>query len=243
MPTAVLKILSPNGHILQSRALIDTGAEASFASSRLAQKLGLILYDTHAKISGVGGIAICVSHKRTILNILTVEGPQRTLEIEVLVLPKLCSQGKSFPITGHQWNHLNGIRLADPGPSSSRDIDILIGSDVYGQLVLNGFRRSPTGTPSAQRTALGWIVFGPTGSSNDTNSPYALCAVVNGSYSQDENLDLALIRFWELENVPRVRIMSLEDKECERMFKETHRRLKDGRYLVRLPVRKDLQDE
>lgn len=47
----------------------------------------------------------------------------------------------------------------------------------------------------------------------------------------------ALQRFWEVEEVPRSIRQSPEEEACERMFLE-HRREADGRYVVRLPIKR-----
>lgn len=41
---------------------------------------------------------------------------------------------------------------------SSDLIDIIIGADLFGQLVLDGVRRGSPGEPTAQNTTLGWIL-------------------------------------------------------------------------------------
>lgn len=50
-------------------------------------------------------------------------------------------------------------------------------------------------------------------------------------------------RFWETEEPPRAILpLTADEQECEDHFARTHRRLFDGRYQVRLPLRSELPD-
>lgn len=61
------------------------------------------------------------------------------------------------------------LRLADFNPSSRNRIDVLIGTDIYGTILLDGLRRSSTDTLVAQHTIFGWILFGSSNWYNDSN--------------------------------------------------------------------------
>jgi len=54
-------------------------------------------------------------------------------------------------------------RSGTGGSESRESIHLLIGADLYGSLLTGNLRQGPLGTPTAQRTALGWIISGPTG--------------------------------------------------------------------------------
>jgi hypothetical protein len=51
-------------------------------------------------------------------------------------------------------------------------------------------------------------------------------------------LHIQLEKFWTVESLNN-RVLTVEEKECERHFQETTVRLEDGKYQVRLPIRKD----
>jgi len=38
------------------------------------------------------------------------------------------------------WSHLSGLKLADPDPTGSDSIDLIIEADLFGSLLLNGIR-------------------------------------------------------------------------------------------------------
>lgn len=62
--------------------------------------------------------------------------------------------------TNENWYHLNKLPLADPKYNIPGDIDILLGGDVWDEIVMKGLRLSKNGSPVAQRTKLEWILNG-----------------------------------------------------------------------------------
>ncbi|XP_071575474.1 uncharacterized protein [Temnothorax nylanderi] len=129
------------------------------------------------------------------------------------------------------WSHLQDLDLADPDPSDPSPIHLLIGADLYGAILRNDLRQGPLGTPTAQRTIFGWIVYGPTGA----RSTHGAAPVLNCIATDDT--DRLLERFWETEEIRARPALSEADEKCERHFRETHSRDSEGRYVVRLPFK------
>lgn len=131
------------------------------------------------------------------------------------------------------WSHLGGLKLADPDPTGSDPIDLKIGADLFGSLLLNGIRKGTANEPIAQDTVLGWIISGPTG---QVQAEKPTSIGVHHTFV-DDDLDFNLRRFWEVEEVPRTSKLSLDDQACEEYFLHTHSRDRNGRYIVRLPFK------
>ncbi|XP_046144711.1 uncharacterized protein LOC123988495 [Osmia bicornis bicornis] len=116
---------------------------------------------------------------------------------------------------------------------SSDPIDIVIGADLFGQLLLDGVRKGSTSEPIAQNTHLGWILSGPT-------STHPLPFFIDAHHATLlENLDADLRRFWEVENIPTQSVLSPEEEKCELHFQSSHTRTSEGRYIVRLPFKSE----
>ncbi|XP_011858428.1 PREDICTED: uncharacterized protein LOC105555985 [Vollenhovia emeryi] len=130
------------------------------------------------------------------------------------------------------WPHLRDLPLADPDPSSNHPIHVLIGADLYGSLLLDGLRQGPVGTPTGQRTVLGWIISGPVGSARPAGES---ASVLNCVSCEDTNS--LLQRFWEDESIPSRTSLTEEEERCEKHFVATHSRDLQGRYIVRLPFK------
>lgn len=98
-----------------------------------------------------------------------------------------------------------GLDLADfSSNESSLQVDILIGSDYYWDLVTGSVCRSTKG-PTALHTKLGWVLSGPTISNEVMQCSMNLTTthVLRVDTLQDETtgLDERLRAFWELESL------------------------------------------
>ena len=132
----------------------------------------------------------------------------------------------SFELHNQHWYHLQGLQLADPEFLVPSDIDILLGADVYGELIQSEVRKGGHHDPIAQLTYFGWVVLGPT---EELGSSPVISSHVSVEHSRD-----ILIRFWEQEEVPITTAADLtpEEAECEEHFQQTHSRDISGRYMV-----------
>jgi len=139
----------------------------------------------------------------------------------------------------HQWEYLADLALADPTLTRAEPIEIIIGSDLYGEIIRDGIRRGAVGQPIAQNTIFGWILSGPTALPHSAQSSTVQYCSHAASLSQAEmlSLDNALRRFWELEEIPRQTVLTPDEQRCEDHFIATHSRSADGRYIVRLPFK------
>ena len=134
----------------------------------------------------------------TRLNLVLRDG--ETLFAVPLICEPLTCQSVSF--CQENFNHLNGLHLADPSVGSSHlDVDILIGSDQYWELVTGETCRVAS-RPDAINTELGWVLSGPVAPS--IQDATATCLVshtmcVDGLRKDPQVLDDRLKSFWELE--------------------------------------------
>lgn len=137
----------------------------------------------------------------------------------------------------NNWHHVADLNLADDDLLSADPIDIIIGADLYGAILLEGIRRGKPGEPIAQNTALGWIISGP------ASHPSFSSAVHTHHGAVLENLDATLRKFWEIEDRHLPISRSIEEKLCEEHFFSTHKRDQRGRYIVRLPFKPTLPED
>ncbi|XP_015437833.1 PREDICTED: uncharacterized protein LOC107192979 [Dufourea novaeangliae] len=132
-------------------------------------------------------------------------------------LPSL--QLPTFDGALEQWENLN---LADDQPMSSDPIDLLIGADLYGQLLTGEIRRRAVNEPVAQSTRLGWILSGPI---HQSKIPSRVEVHHNAVF---ERLDESIRKFWEVETIPVQSVLSPAEEKCERHFRTTHSRAENG---------------
>lgn len=120
------------------------------------------------------------------------------------------------------WSYLLHLHLADPDVGRSGQIDILLGVDIYADVMLNGRWISPPGSPMAFEMKFGWV---------DHPQPQVTSNFV--SVSCDDDL---LRKFWEIEETPEQDSdLSPEEKYVLKHFGETHSHTQSGRLMVPLP--------
>ena len=63
----------------------------------------------------------------------------RSWEWEVVVLPKITADVPSTSVTlNNNWKHLSNLQLADPNLGTPRNIDLILGGDVFSRVVHYG---------------------------------------------------------------------------------------------------------
>ncbi|XP_075991280.1 uncharacterized protein LOC142986629 [Anticarsia gemmatalis] len=108
----------------------------------------------------------------------------------------------------------------------SGPIDLLLGADIYSELILNGVIRSDKSYPIAQQTKVGWILCGKVETFH--------CMVTLNDF---ENM----ARFWETEEIPDKSAPSSEEQHCEEYYNATTIRLANGQYVVQMPMKPNFE--
>ena len=170
--TCQVKVNAPEGTSIKARALLDSGSTTSFVSERIVQALGLIRRSKCLTISGIGGL----SHKSPLQSVSTFEitslySPKSKYSLTAIVVPRVTCDLPLQPVhMDPQWSHLSGLALADPDFASPGRIDLLLGADIYADVLLHGRRCGPQGTPTAFETQFGWVLAGRTTSSSHSSN-------------------------------------------------------------------------
>ncbi|XP_067214187.1 uncharacterized protein [Linepithema humile] len=234
MATARILVCTDAGRKLCLRALIDTGSfEATFITERAAQALKVKRQKTHIQVSGLDGQPSGVVQYNTKLTLKSCSSQEGSVVVTALILPNLTSYHPTNFVNKNDYAHLQDLHLADSNPSSRERIDVLIGADIYGLILLNGLRKGTKDAPVAQRTIFGWILFGSC--IKDDNMNYKVTTSLQCSITP--SVDSLLRSFWEVEELVLPSALSSDDKICEQHFVSTYTRLASGRYVVRLPFK------
>ena len=119
---------------------------------------------------------------------------------------------------------------------------MILGADIYGDLILSGIRHGRSNEPVARKMALGWVLTGsirPCHGEGLVSSRIFHCSMIENNIS----LSKELRRFLEFEETPFAPAVSVEDEICESLFASEHHRLPNGRYSVPLPRRSIMSSE
>lgn len=206
--------------------MLDQGSAMTLVTERLAQRLRLKRQRVSVSISGVGGASIAAQYA---VQVSRVAQWATTLVFHVRSRIKSLSTYVP-PRTNHiqSLDYLQGLELADQFPSSHDKINILIGADLYGILLLDGLRRRASNEPVAQNTIFGWILSGVTSAESTPYSP----SITTQHCCTNAELIHQLRQFWEIEEALVQSHLSEDEKRREEHFRSTHRRDSTGRFIV-----------
>ncbi|XP_046604989.1 uncharacterized protein LOC124297725 [Neodiprion virginianus] len=234
---ATVELIASNpetGERIIARALLDQGSESSFVTESLAQQLRLRRHQATIPIIGVGAHQSAVTRGIATLQLQSRAHTSFSCQVEALVLPRLTSYLPSFRLLVEDWPHLRGLNLADPSFAHPTQIDVILGADIYSNIIGQGVRRGAPGTPIAQETQFGWVLSGCV--SAEAASP-SYGAVQGFQCSLDHELLDLVQKFWKQEEVSKPLALTSEEERCEQHFRETVSRTASGRYVVRLPLK------
>ncbi|XP_065078787.1 uncharacterized protein LOC135701780 [Ochlerotatus camptorhynchus] len=233
LSTAVIKVLDGDNKYQYARALLDSGSQPSFISEALCQRLNLKRTKLNSPVSGIGQSMVNVRYGVT-MSIASRFGTF-TSNLDCLVLPKLTVALPSCSIDVTRWRIPRHLPLADPQFNISQGVDVIIGAELFYLLLENQQISLDAGYPILQKTVLGFVVCGKV-----TEQATTEVVVQSSHLCTDESLDSQLERFWEIENLDSEKAFTPDEQFCEEHFQQTISRDENGRYVVHLPLRKEL---
>ncbi|XP_050516294.1 uncharacterized protein LOC126891155 [Diabrotica virgifera virgifera] len=192
------------------------------------------------KIVGVGQ-AISKLNNRVKLNVSSCTSDFNSV-IDCLVLENITDR---LPTTSFNKNILKipkDIKLADVTYNRAREIDLLIGSSVFWEILQLDRIQLEDSKVVLQETQLGWILGGAISSTSSQVERYA--NNFSSELSQKQAVDKILLKFWEIEDVHSSvkTFLSEEDQYCETYFKDTLKRADDNKFIVSIPFKENLAD-
>ena len=221
LPIAIIPVIASDGSILKCRALLDSGAQLSMMTEDCAQRLQLKRTPNSMRLNGIVS-SQNISSSVVIFKIQTPCVP--FFEVKALVRPNLSQflPTHSFKVKGCFQSR--SINLADPEFMESRQFDLILGSDVYEHVVLDG-KLQEDNSLHLRNTIFGWVVSGKI--LEQKNQVHTVTVL---------ETDIDLKRFWELEEVQLPQKMT-EEIQCEQHFIDTTKQDEDGRFIVKLPFK------
>lgn len=235
LSTAIVDICGQSGVYHKARVILDSGSERSFITQSFCEKLNTQIIQSTQQIHGVGNSITQCSQSCNIE--LKSRNSSFNARVQCLILPQISSKLPTTTLSSY-FNIPDNITLADPRFYDSQQIDLLIGADLFWELINEGKMRLKNG-PYLQNTKLGWIVSGLIQSFTQKPVKHVSCNLTHSSESDTCSLDQLLRKFWEIEELPMStnKLCSDEELACEEHFIKTTKRLADGRFSVRIPLK------
>lgn len=232
--TAMVRVRDELGNHHAVRVLIDSGSQISAVTSAFVTRLGLQRRKCHTQIVGLAQQPVAHVKGATSCTVLPHDNSDFEFNCdELIILPRITSLMPANPLPATVRQHYKQFKLADPNFDVPARVDMLIGGDIFLQLLRpRGDIVHIPGLPSALDTLLGWVLVGTVSESDERSPPFTSLSV-----SVTPPIETLLQQFWNIEEpVPSV-APTTEDELCEKWFVDTTSRDICGRYSVALPFR------
>lgn len=234
LSTARVLIADQSGHFHEARALLDNGSQSNFIRKTLVSKLGLSLYDINLSVSGISTSATKGTIKSRFNNF--------SVNLDFVVLDKITNCLPTTHIKKEAFIIPSNVNLADEFFNTPSEIDILLGVGVFYELLLVGQIRTAEKMPIFQKTQLGWIISGNIPYTNSGKLTNIKHSQVSQSLLSLTNVSSQIEAFWKLEEIQSKQFLNKTEKECIDLFNNTTLRERDGKFVVKLPLKDDLMD-
>ncbi|KAL0850467.1 hypothetical protein ABMA28_012265 [Loxostege sticticalis] len=247
LPTAQVKLTAKHGKQILARALLDSGSQVSLVTNKIVGRLGLSPVRTNTHIVGITNIGQpvdkCINLELQsmvypfkinvdchIVKTITTQLPQTNIDLSSITFPANC-------------------KLADATFNVPGDVDLLLGADVFFQVLLpqpdvvsspSSSQQCATPTtsapqPSVIHTAFGVVVAGRSNTKTSNQVVSLFCNECNS------NINDNLSAFWSTEKVPEIFPEQLPEHDyCERLFKDTTV-LENNKFTVTMPTKVPLE--
>ncbi|XP_043479886.1 uncharacterized protein LOC122509722 [Leptopilina heterotoma] len=227
--TAIVDIIDNQGHSHPCRILLDNGSQSHYMTEKMASLLKLPRQSVNIAVTGLNLASNDINESVS----ATFKSRFNNFEkkLDFLVVPHVTGTLPSIPINRNVHNIPTNLKLADPEFFKPAEVDALIGVQLFYKLICVGQVKLQGHEAILQKTRLGWIIAG------DVSQRYlgfknTTCHLTMNStlFQNDE-----LTRFWEIEEVQKKQIFSVQEQACESHFSQNVKRNDNGQYIVKLP--------
>lgn len=226
LSTALAKVTDVNGELHTARILLDNGSTSNFITQELCGKLGLVRQSTSSTVSGINGQVSSTSETCS-LHLQSCDGSYQA-KVSCFVMPKITQSLPGSYVDKRYITIPPGIQLADPSFNIPSAINILVGAEVFWDVLGSDTINLGKNQPRLQSSKLGWLISGRV---SQLRTQPSVCHFL----SQEESDQVT--RFWELDTVSSDSCFSTEEQACEKLFQETTRRDTHGQFVVTIPLK------
>ncbi|XP_049865557.1 uncharacterized protein LOC126366489 [Pectinophora gossypiella] len=246
LSTALIKVYDSQNKEHVVRAILDSGSTSCLMTEKLYRNLNLPASQINKSIIGINNVSSQIN-KMCRLPITSLNDNFATT-LHCFILPSITDNIPHHQVDLTNINIPSGICLADPHFHTPAAVDMIIGADVFWDILGSQRVTLGEGKPILFETRLGWVVSGPININNSFNQSRAIkCNFTQTSSRYDvindcDSVQNQLMRFWQLEEVShQLSHFSAEEKSCEDHFVKNTTRLEDGRFCVKVPLKESPQ--
>lgn len=242
LSTACVEIFDKDGMPISAIALLDCGSQCSFIQSKLVNKLGLATRPSRLSISGIN-LSSLASNTVTDL-VIHSKAYEKSFPLTCIILDKITCKLPQLPIDMSKLQIPPGLPLSNKNFGVPSEIQLLIGADLYFELLLNDVRSLGPRKPSLLGTWLGYTIAGVV-PVKGTHHFASLVSTGNDERNvslfvnarDDSSLDSLLEQFWEIEGIEGKPMLTPDEISADKIFDSTTKILKNGSFQVDLPLK------
>jgi hypothetical protein len=239
LSTAIVLIEDRNNKSHKCRALLDAGSMNSYITSSFSKKLRLQQKAVNITVGGIGQISTNI--KQAVQVNIKSQYNKFSANLSCFVLEKITENLPLVTINMSAINIPKELQLADPKFLETAPIDLLIGADLFWNLLCQDRKEITLKNHNKlmlQNTHLGFIAGGSLNMNNNNSS--STCSLSLTSVT--DILENQVQKFFELEqcsNPSEQKCFSNEEIMCEQHFIQNTCRQTNGKFLVKLPLKND----
>nr|CAH7746010.1 unnamed protein product [Callosobruchus chinensis] len=229
LSTVQVRVLDKDGNPHTARALLDNGSQSSFITRDLCERLRLPREKVCYAVKGLNQRNSCIDHKCKI-KLQALHGSYET-DLHCFILDTITGSLPQFRVDPSALNIPKRFELADPSYFEPGAVSILIGADLYYEVLRVGMISLGHKGPVIHKTCFGWVVCGP------MSRPASEIACHFSQNHGEVDLQTSLQKFWEIEEISTKPAWSNEEQACEDHFVKTTERNIEGRFVVSMPMK------
>jgi hypothetical protein len=158
LATAIVEVKNKAGQYIPCRALLDSASQSHFITERCVQLLKLSRTQTHASIQGISNVNTAAHHNVSI-HLRSRHSDWHT-SLDCAILNNITSTTPSTKLDTTSCKLPKDIKLADEQFHQPGSIDLLIGADIFYEILRSGRCTRSSNLPVLQETVLGWKISG-----------------------------------------------------------------------------------
>ncbi|XP_043466286.1 uncharacterized protein LOC122501086 [Leptopilina heterotoma] len=226
LSTAVVYLHDKNNKQFKARVVLDSGSQSNFITEKFAEILNLDRREINIPVEGLNQLETKI--KQSVSTQVKSMQTEFAAKLEFLVIPRICNSLPLEYINRNQIEIQKNIKLADPEFHIPKEVDALLGAEIFYDLISVGQIKLSKQSAVLQKTKLGWVLAGKIGQAVQNKRTHCHLSL--------ENIGNQIKLLWELDEFPPKKFLSPEESEVEKHFKENTKRDRDGKYTVKLPV-------
>lgn len=242
-PTALVKLFVDNEFLGLYRALGDTGAHPNLMSHRLTKRNDFRYLPVNGNIMGISNNLVRVKHSLNVSFLpWFVPNHVEKISASVIVLPKSVKWAPIFPSDEFSSAILpSNLQqpLADPFFWRPGKVDLVFGIELFAEII-EGVAHKLDRHLVSQQSSFGHWIYGSVGEqqSNDImeQKPKSVYVIDIGE------IENSMKKFWEFEDLNLCTKSDSEHELIENMFKQTHYRDREGRFVIQIPLKPNITE-